>query len=599
MSVYLWIAILLAISVLSSENSVAVSERGRQTCSHMDKDVRCFYCRSRTCNCLTAPYGIISCINDNLTVLDCYCATYDSSSNELLQVGACNFNCKNEDQNGTVDILYHLPHDNEVCVSLNRTGALCGSCCEGHFVSAYSFDLHCMPCDNISTNWIWYIMAAYLPLTLFYFIVLFFKVNVASGYLHPVALFSQALIAPPFARIILQFVIRENSTILQFTKLFGSFYGIWSLDFFRPFYSHLCLGIGILPTLALDYFIAVYPLLLMIITYLLIVLYDRNYRVVTIMWRPFRFLFSLFRRNWDIRTSVVDAYATFFLLSYMKFLNTSFDLLAPTQVYHLNTYNYTHTWALYYAGDVEYFGSEHLPYGILAIVVLCMFVILPTVILALYPFAFFQKFLNRFPCRWHILHMFMDSFQGCYKNGTEPGTRDYRWFSAAYLVLRWVFVILFGLTLSAAFFPFVSLVIFFFIIFMAILQPYKTSLRSYFKINIAFLAVLATLCIASSGHTISGVLAHRFVNFFSVFAVLLGLLPLVFTIVLVFHCIVSRWKFFIELVFKCRSWCQCHKALDASAEAFDSDRVVNPQEYPAIPVRRYNSLVDLLKDGST
>ena len=549
----------------------AESELSRRICAHK--------------NITAVKYGIISCNNGNLSVLQCHCVTYNLSEEVL--VGACIFNCGNN--NG---LLYH-PLPNEVCASLNRTGALCGKCYEDHFVSAYSFDLRCMPCDNISTNWIWYIMAAYLPLTLFYFIVLFFKVNVASGYLHPVALFSQALIAPPYVRIILQSAKRENSTILQFAKLFGSFYGIWSLDFFRPFYSDLCLGIGALPTLALDYVIAVYPLLLMIISYLLIVLYDRNYRVVAIMWRPFQLLFSLFRRNWDIRTSVVDAYATFFLLSYMKFLNVSFDLLAPTQVYHLN---YTHTWALYYAGDIKYFGKEHLPYGILAIAVMCVFVILPTVTLALYPFVFFQKFLNRFPFRWHILHMFMDSFQGCYKNGTEPGTRDYRWFSAAYLVLRWVFFILYGLTLSAAFFPLVSLFIFFFIVFLAILQPYKTSLRYYFKINIAFLAVLATFCIASSGRVIAGVLAHHFVIFFSVVAVLLGLLPLLFTIVLIFHGIISRWKFFIELVFKCRSWCQRHKGLDASA---DSDRVSNPQEYPAIPMRRYNSLVDLFSEEST
>ena len=166
-------------------------------------------------------------------------------------------------------------------MSLNRTGALCGRCCEGHFVSAYSFDLHCILCYNVVRNWFRYITAAYLPLTHFYLIVLFFKVNVASGYLHPVALFSQDIVAPPFARIILQSFQTSRSLI----KLLGSFYGIWSLDFFKPFYSDLCLGIGILPTRTLDYVIAVYPLLLMIISYLLSVLYDRNYRVVTIMWR--------------------------------------------------------------------------------------------------------------------------------------------------------------------------------------------------------------------------------------------------------------------------------------------------------------------------
>ena len=587
MSVYLWIAILVVIFVCSSgleENStqitvsIPVSELGSQICTHKG-------------DAIATLQGIVSCNNGNFSVIDCYCATYNTSE-ELLEVGACIFNCENynSDTKSTIDFLY-LNDELKICGSFNRTGTLCGRCLDGQYVSAYSFNLECKRCDNVVRNWFLYIMAAYLPLTLFYFVVLFFKVNVASGYLHPVALFSQAITAPPFSRVYLRSV-RWNPVVLHFTKVFGSFYGIWSLDFFRPFYSDLCLGIGILPTLALDYVIAVYPLLLMIISYLLIVLYDRNYRVVTIMWRPFRFLFSLFRRNWDIRTSVIDAYATFFLLSYTKFLNVSFDLLAPTQVYHLNTYNSTHTWALYYAGDVEYFGKEHLPYGILAIAVICVFVILPTVTLAFYPFTVFQKFLNLFPFRWHILHTFMDSFQGCYKNGTEPGTRDYRWFSVAYLVLRLICCTIFGLTLSSVFYPLCSLLIFFFIIILAIFQPYKTSL--HFRINVALLSALTTFFIALSGYFISGVWARAdyFSSFFYVVAVALGLMPLCFVMVLIFHGIISRWKFFFEFVFKFRSWCQRHKSLDDSAtEIVDSDRVVNPQEYPAVPMRQFYSLV--------
>jgi hypothetical protein len=85
------------------------------------------------------------------------------------------------------------------------------------------------------------------------------------------------------------------------------------------------------------------------------------------------------------------------------------------------------------------------PYAILAIVVLCALVILPITILALYPFAFFQKFLNLFPVRWYVLHTFVDAFQGCYKDGTEPGTRDFRWFSAVYLSFRCVAFLYSGL----------------------------------------------------------------------------------------------------------------------------------------------------------
>ncbi len=157
------------------------------------------------------------------------------------------------------------------------------------------------------------------------------------------------------------------------------------------------------------------------------------------MWRPFKILFSLFRKNWDIRTSVIDAFATFFLL---KFFSVSFDLLVPIPVYEFHHDHYNYAWGLYYSGDIEYFGPEHLPYGILAIVVSMVCVVFPIVILALYPFKIFQHFLNLFSFRRHRLDTLMDSFQGCYKNGTEPGTRDCRWFLSVFFILHFlIFVI--------------------------------------------------------------------------------------------------------------------------------------------------------------
>ncbi len=132
---------------------------------------------------------------------------------------------------------------------------------------------------------------------------------------------------------------------------------------------------------------------------------------------PFLILFTPFRKRWDIRTSVIDAFATFFLLSSVKFLSVSADLLVPTPVYEVYHNHYNYTLGLYYAGDIEYFGPEHLPYGILSIVVLLVFIVLPILVLAVYPFRFFQRFLNMFPVNWYIFHTFMDLFQGCYKNG--------------------------------------------------------------------------------------------------------------------------------------------------------------------------------------
>ena len=393
MQVSTYVAVLLFIipqvlTLFAQENTtwtsqVAVSSPASsldgQTCRDKDHDASSngtkacplgYYCRNGTCQCLTAPRGIVSCSEDGLykyAILDCYCVTYNLEES-LVQAGKCIFNCVNRTE------LYHpLPQNGvilnkTVCADENRTGALCGRCQDNNYPLAYSFSLVCVQCHHIHWNWARYIMAAYLPLTLFYLIVLFFKINVVSGHLHHVVFFSQAMSIAALSRIMYQRLHKQPAYFIM-AKVFLSLYGIWNLDFFRPFYSDLCLGIGILPTLALDYVIAVYPLLLMIISYLLIVLYDRNYRVVSMLFRPFLALFSLFKKNWDIRTSVIDAFTSFFLLSNVKFLSVSFDLLMPTKVYHLHGDHYNSTWALYYAGDIKYFGKEHLPYGILAIVI--------------------------------------------------------------------------------------------------------------------------------------------------------------------------------------------------------------------------------------
>ena len=140
----------------------------------------------------------------------------------------------------------------------------------------------------------------------------------------------------------------------------------------------ICLGTDTLQTLSLDFIVGVYPLLIMVVSYVLIELYDRNFRAVVIMWKPFSQLFSLFKENWNLRTSIIDSFATTFLLANIKFQSVSFDLLIPVKVYHLyDTGNWTYSYRLFYDATVPYFGSRHLPYAIIAVLVFMLTTILP------------------------------------------------------------------------------------------------------------------------------------------------------------------------------------------------------------------------------
>ena len=545
-------------------------------CSESDICPPGLFCEEGACQCADLyPLNIISCNGTASSLLDCHCATWDRDRNVTL-TGACIYSC--------FEVYYvPLPQDidylnDKMCKQWSRTGALCGRCLPDHYTLAYSFNLTCIHCPHSGWNWLRYTIAAYLPLTLFYVMILFLKINVTSSYLLAVVVYCQSLSTPAFSRLIMSVIVyNTNLSYITACKIFLSIYGIWNLDFFRPFYSDICLGMGSLPTLALDYAIAVYPLLLMVITYLLIVLYDRNYRVITAMWRPFRVLFSYYSRNWNIRTSVIDSFATFFLLSNVKFLSVSFDLLVPTRVYELHQDHYNYSLGLYYAADIEYFGSDHLPYGILAIIMCLFFVILPITTLALYPFSFFQRFLNLFPLRWCIfIRTFMDAFNGCYKDGTEPGTRDCRWFSSVYFFCRFLFFILFAFMPNAVFFVMGAIIAFNVSLLIMAIQPFKSSVAHYNLLNAVFIQFFALFLLADLGIRVSDMYMKQLTYFFYVLSLITISAGFCYSVFHLSYWLFKKCKIFIRRMRQQRNG---YEDLSESSEEV-VDRVVNPSTYP-------------------
>ena len=85
-----------------------------------------------------------------------------------------------------------------------------------------------------------------------------------------------------------------------------------------------------------------------------------------------------------------------------------------------------------------------MPYAILALAFVAVFVLLPTALLFLYPFKCLQLLINRLPQWIRIsLHHFVEKFQGYYKDGTV-GTWDCRSFSVFYIVLTVLMFVLYG-----------------------------------------------------------------------------------------------------------------------------------------------------------
>ena len=148
---------------------------------------------------------------------------------------------------------------------------------------------------------------------------------------------------------------------------------------------------------------------------------------------------------------------------------------------------------------VVFFGEEHLLYAILALFILTIFDCVPTITLILYPFQFFQKFLSLFPFHWHYLHAFVDSFQGCYKDGTEPGTFDCRWFSVLPLLLRLIMFIIFTSTLSMMFFVYAVITLTVVLLAIINVQPFKKSATRYPSTDPIFFILLSLMFITIIG----------------------------------------------------------------------------------------------------
>ena len=583
-----------ALPPLSNDGDFRVNDSCSQSPDGYEVCPVWFVCGSNnTCECGSSEHHIVKCNQDSQVamVLDCYCITYDEETRETF-AGACFINCANSpDKTSFEDKIYQQVEKNasklnsQMCGS-SRAGRLCGNCRDGYYPKAYSYDRTCMSCENGNWNWGYYVLTAYGPLTLFYFFALFVKLNVTSSHLQGFVFICQTVTLPEFVQVYIAGT-QNSPTVLNIVKPVVTLFGIWNLDFFRAYMTKLCLRVGMLQVLALDYSIAVYPLILTVISYCLIELYDRNVRILVLLWKPFRYVLMLFKRKWDVRTSIIDAYSTFFMLSYIKFLSVSFSLLIPTTVYKLGS-NKT-SLALYYSGDVQYFGKSHLPFAILALLVLFVFNIFPMLVMFLYQFRWFQNILFHLPIKHHILDTFMDTFQGCYKNGIEPGTRDCRWFSAMYLLVRVLVFLAFALSPTAMSFVFFAILLLTFVMVLLKVQPYKPIFAHYMPVN--FFLLLVLFVTAFAGYNIAIIKDPRYVVFCVGLVLLITLIMFLYICVHAIRWIFARWKFGIDFVSRLRAL-HCGYLLLGNGNGEEDllpDRLQNPHHYQDKNLTNFNS----------
>ena len=454
--------------------------------------------------CGVDKIGVVQCDENDkyLKIHACYCIYWDQDTNESV-VGSCLITCyyaRNSSpfypierysiSNGTL-------FNEAVCslstsyVDTHREGRFCGRCKPLHGLAAYSYQYTiCVPCTDYGyKNWLKYFAVALLPLTVFYFLVVILRISVASSHLNGIVFALQCLVSPLMQRTFTGWFFsnsRNGSAFIGVYKISISILGVVNLDFFRGVYPSFCLHpqLNIIHILFLDYIVALYPFILIFITYVLLTLYDRNYRFIKLAWKPFKYLLACYQRQWNIQTSLIETFATFILLSSTKILSVSFDLLTFTIAYDEKGTEIKKKF-LFYDANIEYFGHDHLPFAVLALLIGFVFVFLPFLLLVLYPCRCFQRCLNCLGWRCQTLHIFMDAFQGSYK--IEP--YDLRYFSAFYLLLRFLFLIIVELVPSFFAIPTLAITMLLSALVFTIFKPYKKSSQN--KTDIIFMLLAA------------------------------------------------------------------------------------------------------------
>ena len=436
----------------------------------------------------------------SLTLQACYCVSYYRELNQTL-VGNCLYSC--------ITTFHYTvcPHQShKICLKYNRQGELCGKCIEEMGYPMYSDSVSCINCTTLVPGMFKYAAMAFIPLTIFYVVVIVFRISATSEKLVGYVMVSQILAMPAQLRYL---SITHNTRFRQRAiNIAISIHSIWNLDFFKSYYSPFCFNnqLSSIETASLNYIIALYPLCLILVTYILIRIHDKYY-TLTSAWEPVQSVFSHIRHQCNIKKSLVDVFVTFHLLSYMKILNTSFDILMPTKLYTMQGIPISRHF-LFYDGSQMLFKGEHQCYIFLAVIMFILFNAFPLLLLILYPFRCFQSLLNRCGrCRFQLMHTFMDSYQGCYK--LYP--IDCRHFSAVQLLVRLANLVVFSVTLNRFYHIFASTIFLALAALVVILKPYRDSRQNTLDVILylitAFGYLSATGYALTQEHSYSTVLA--------------------------------------------------------------------------------------------
>ena len=282
-------------------------------------------------------------------------------------------------------------------------------------------------------------------------VIAILNVNLNQGSLNAYIFFCQILTIPFPSVGFPEWLVRIVSVFTQFYDNFLIPLSIWNLNVINfPSYHHefqfdpgfsICISSYTTPLGALSfwYVIAFYPMILQVLIYSCIILFDNGFRCVTCFMRPVHRILARFWRMFDIQPSLTTTVASVYTLCFTQLAAISLKILHPTR-YHSKHHSKETLTVFYYDGTQQYFKGWHAVAGSFAILVL-LFLIVSSLYLSIYPFQLFQKCFNKLKFKKDFFVSVTDVFTGPYKDGTQQNSRDYRYFAGLHFFLRLVIML--------------------------------------------------------------------------------------------------------------------------------------------------------------
>ena len=441
--------------------------------------------------------------------------------------------------------------DADQCGHLNRKGPLCGECIEGYSTAVNSYNYECVPCTsnttNLAANIAAYVCLTYIPYLMVFIAIIYFDVRLMSGPLVGFILYAQ-LIGSGVVDLTMNSLphsVRHEDIPYKLQKAYRIVYGVFNLNSLSDVLAPLCVheNFTALDVICLDYAVAVFPLLLILLSHVLIKVQGsiklgcQRKGITNVSAAK-----AQENLNKSPERSMVDVFAGLMYLSYAKFTFASIKTLSTTGVFGQDGSAVSGISLIYYAGQY-YFGQREyiLPYGLLAIVVfMIVAVVLP--ILLLGPFDLMNwltdkpKFhsLNKY---WPTLkiNIFLDAFRGCY--------RPECWYmSGTYFLLRLTVFIIYAFSTNEVTTRVWQLVFLFLLtVLVAASQPYRVKALNYLDIVIVFnLALINLISIYLYTTHISNVRSGYPIEFYALGIVLIWLPIVYFLIYLLWYCLHNR-----------------------------------------------------------